>query len=1525
MLSPRSAAALLLALTAAPLPAQNWNPNPTAVGLPASQGVLLNVSANWNPNSLPNPTTTAAFGTSTFTSTSIPTGATLQFGQMQFLSGAPTYTVTAALDGRLEIRGAIVNESGRTQNFVTTGGGPTNGFRFIGSASAGSGTTFTNNGFAATPAQSAAGLIGGSILFRDTSSADSATIVNKPGTVNGSLEFRESATAANATVLNEGGGGGARSGMTYFRNQATAGNASITNSGTVGTAPNPGGTLFDGFSTGGSASIVNAASLNGSQGGRTTFNENSTAGNATITSRAPTGGGGSGSVVFDQTSSAGNATITNEASRFTTAADGTVVSNQGARTQFLTASNAGQARITANGASGPGQGGSIFFQSNASAGTAILQADSGTNGGGGGLIAFEGNSSGSNASVKVFGNGQLAVVYHIAASLNIGSLEGTGIVNLQTRNLTVGSNNSHTTFAGRILAPNPGLPAIAGQVASTQGSLTKVGSGTLTLAGANAYTGPTTVNGGLIQFSAGNNLGTGRVVLNGGGLQWATGNTLDISSRLDPLGASGGIFDTNGNDVTLASSISGAGALIKNGDGTLSLAATNSYSGGTVVNDGFVEFEAFGSWGTGLITLNGGGILYSAEFASDISPFLAPLGANGAVIDTNGANITFAQPLSGTGSLTKRGAGTLILSTANTHSGGTYVKEGTIRVENSAALGSGAVFFIDPTLDYANGITIANPLVLMATTTLNEDVGSATQSGAISESGGSFGIEKTGAGTLVFSGANSYTGGTVISAGVLSISSDSNLGASSGSLAVNGATLQTTASLTTARATTIGSRGATFDVTNGTLLHQGSINGAGMLTKTSAGTLVLTGANSYTGGTRVTAGLINFSNVGNLGTGNITLDGGGLQWAAGNTSDISARLHELGANGASFDTNGNNVAFGNALSGPGRLDKLGEGMLTLATDNSYRGGTTISAGTLRLGDGGTTGSVIGDIVNNGTLTFHRSDAITHTGSITGTGNVVKLGSGTLTFNNAASLGYTGTTEVAEGTLRLESAQLSTSQVNIFSGATLSGSGSIAGNLVNAGVLSPQGTLRVGGNFTNTGAGLLLIRVSSAQVFDVLSIAGRANLGGTLQVLASTSYQPTPGDTLRILTAAGGVSGSFASVLQPGYFTLTYNADNVALGVAAPSEDSTPGAPGASGSTPGTGVLSPTAAAALSATIEPTLLQWQQLSLVNANVLYATIGARSAALRNGETGFAAYGMGDVLMPSGDDVKGAPDPKDPLRISEDNRWSGWVAGSGTFARVTAPSDLPSFNSETGSVTAGLDYRFGDDLAVGAFTGYLYNYGTFSDGSELSSNGGRFGIHSTYHRGGFWASGMVAGGFDDYSLFRETGAGATASSEPTGGVIQSALNSGYTWQLGNWLLGIDGGFQYTWLTVGAYSETGGDGLDASVGTQTVNSFKSNLGLTVSHRWDLSDSWAIIPSVGARWQYEMLNGAESVPVSLTDVPGANFDVNVPAGDRNMLVASGAIAFTFRNRATVSAGYLLQNSSNVLAQTITGQIAISF
>ena len=163
--------------------------------------------------------------------------------------------------------------------------------------------------------------------------------------------------------------------------------------------------------------------------------------------------------------------------------------------------------------------------------------------------------------------------------------------------------------------------------------------------------------------------------------------------------------------------------------------------------------------------------------------------------------------------------------------------------------------------------------------------------------------------------------------------------------------------------------GNAITITNNLL--QGGPLGSGGLTKLGGGTLTLTGSSTYTGGTTINSGMLSFANgaLGSSGTvefvGNST-----LQWYGGNTQDISSRLKIDDGVTATFDTNSNNVTFGNTLlvgaAASGSLTKVGAGMLTLAASNSYTGGTTVSGGTLQVGNLAALGSG-GLVANAGVL------------------------------------------------------------------------------------------------------------------------------------------------------------------------------------------------------------------------------------------------------------------------------------------------------------------------------------------------------------------------------------------------------------------------------------------------------------------------------------------------------------------------------------------------------------------------------
>ncbi|MCZ4094703.1 autotransporter-associated beta strand repeat-containing protein [Sinorhizobium psoraleae] len=225
---------------------------------------------------------------------------------------------------------------------------------------------------------------------------------------------------------------------------------------------------------------------------------------------------------------------------------------------------------------------------------------------------------------------------------------------------------------------------------------------------------------------------------------------------------------------------------------------------------------------------------------------------------------------------------------------------------------------------------------------------------------------KTDLGTLVLSGTNTYTAGTAINGGTVQISADANLGAAGGALSLDGGTLRNTAAVASSRTVTLNAGGGTFNTLD-TLSLNGVVGGAGALTKTGAGTLVLAGTNTYQGGTVINGGTVEVSTDVNLGnaSGALAFNGGTLHTTA---SFTAARNVTLNAGGGTFDTdNLTRLTLANAVGGVGALAKTGAGTLVLTAANAYGGGTTISSGTLQLGNGGATGSIAGNVLNNGTL------------------------------------------------------------------------------------------------------------------------------------------------------------------------------------------------------------------------------------------------------------------------------------------------------------------------------------------------------------------------------------------------------------------------------------------------------------------------------------------------------------------------------------------------------------------------------
>ncbi|HEY9133204.1 MAG TPA: autotransporter-associated beta strand repeat-containing protein, partial [Dyella sp.] len=662
-------------------------------------------------------------------------------------------------------------------------------------------------------------------------------------------------------------------------------------------------------------------------------------------------------------------------------------------------------------------------------------------------------------------------------------------------------------------AGSAGWTATIDNVLSGAG-INKTGLGTLVINGANTYTQTTELSAGALSVSSDANLGAASAGLDfeGGTLQ-VTGTAFNSTARAVSLGAGGGGFDIAdaGNTFTLSGAIGGNGGLTKLGAGTLVLNGANTYSGGTTISAG---------------TLQGNGASLQGNIAD-----------NAALVFDQNVDGTFTGAISGSGSVTKQGAGTLILNGANSYSGGTAISAGTLQGD-SASL---------------QGAIVDNAALVFQQST------DGTFNGTISGSGN---LTKQGAGMLTLSGANSYSGGTTVAAGTLAGNTASLQGdivdnatlafnqgsdgtfagtiSGTGTLVKQGAATLTltgvnsysggtTVSAGTLRGSTASLQGNIVD--NATLAFDqasdgtfaGAISGIGTLVKLGAGTLILSGANSYGGGTTIGAGVLQG-------------DSASLQ---GNIADNAALVFDQAGNGT----------FAGMISGSGTVTKQGAGTLILSGANTYTGGTTIAAGILQ----GDSSSLIGTITDNAALVFAQNSDGTFAGSIGGSGTLTKQGSGSLTLTGANPL--TGATTVQAGTLIVGDAGHANaslaSQVTVAAGATLGGVGSIGG-LDLFGTIAPSSLtdpLNVQGNAVLHSGSTYQVGANADGQNTALVVGGTVTIqgGSVLAITQPGNYKPQTQYT--IVTGAQGVSGQFAGVQASLTFltpTLSYTANAVNL-------------------------------------------------------------------------------------------------------------------------------------------------------------------------------------------------------------------------------------------------------------------------------------------------------------------------------------------------------------------------------------------
>ena len=847
---------------------------------------------------------------------------------------------------------------------------------------------------------------------------------------------------------------------------------------------------------------------------------------------------------------------------------------------------------------------------------------------------------------------------------------------------------------------------------SGTGSLEKIDSGTLVLSGVNTYSGTSTLSAGVLKLGNAAALGTGSIAFNGGVLNFGT-VTVDLSSRFGSVSGSNSVaVDTNGNDETFGSSITGTGGLRKLGSGSLILTVANTFTGGVGVESGTLVLASAGALSAGSVTIGAGaGLLFARNDAAN-----------------------YAGNLLGAGSIAQAGAGALTLTGSGSGFTGTYgLYAGTLVLGSNSAMTSGTLVFLGGLLRYVNGVTtdVSQRIAPLSggAAAIDTNGSSVTFAGSLSGTGG---LVKSGSGNLTLTGSNTFLGATVVNAGTLTTGTGAL--ANTASITVGAASLKA-ADFSANAALSIDPTGSATVSNSGSY---GAVSNAGVAAfnggTVTLGSLSGVGATTFAGNARISTGSISGGSVAAAGSLQANVAGGTVSaasLAAGTLSGGSVTV----AGGVSANlVSGGNVSVG----GVAKLDQVTGGNLAL------------NSGTISMLNGGTVA-----MASTGTLTVNAGSS---NGVISGSGSFVKDGGGALALNSVGGLAVTGKVTVNAGTLNV--VDLAASQLTVNNGAQASisaagtygavnnaGSVAFAGATVALGSLSGNGATNFAGNAAisagSISAGIVTV-VGSLQAnvgggtVSAATLGAGTLSGGSVAVSGAASANAVTGGVLTVggSAAVGVIGGGNLNLNGTTSAVATLNGGTVTVGNGGTL---TVNSGGTAAAVSGSGSLVKDTSATLGLT---------SLSLANVTVKAGTLNVGDTAV-SGLLTVASQGKfgasGTILLAGGVANEGVVSLASSGTVN-----LGSLTGAG-LTQFTNSGSIGGVGVVSGSVTAGNRLQLAT-LSGGSVSAANLALGTLAGGYATAGSAGTIGS-------------MTAGSFT-------LNGGSASVSSLTGGTI--ALNS-------------------------------------------------------------------------------------------------------------------------------------------------------